>query len=265
MRASGRTAAARDDGGHRCGRGRGDTGTLVRKKLIKNMTQQTPTGRIAATPADPRGHAEGADRRLAHARAEIREADRPAAGAEEVARGRHRREPVHRAVDAHARVVRARGQAARRRRGESRSAALFAREGREHARHDLHARGLPRRRVRDPRCGVRRAGTRRRKRAAARERVVGRRSARRASDPGAARCAHDPPGEETLRRSQGRHRRRRPAFARGALGLARARDARRRGDPHRRAARADARSGRIPRLRTLHLGRQPASPASTSS
>ena len=55
--------------------------------------------------------------------------------------GRHGCEPLHRAFDAHSGFVRAGGQAARRRSGESRGAALLARQGREHARYRIHARG----------------------------------------------------------------------------------------------------------------------------
>ena len=79
----------------------------------------------------------------------------------------HRRQPVLRAQHAHARVVRARGAAARRGRRQPRHAVLVAREGRDRARHDLHAaghaRGHPgdaRRRARP--AGVRRAATSRR-------------------------------------------------------------------------------------------------------
>ena len=65
--------------------------------------------------------------------------------------GRHCRQPLHRALHAHARVLRARREAARRRRRQPRSAALLARQGREHARHGLHAAVAARRRLRDPR------------------------------------------------------------------------------------------------------------------
>ena len=138
-------------------------------------------------------------------------------------RRHHRGQHVHRAFDAHARVVRAGRQAAGRRRGEPRGAAVLARQGREHARHHLHARSLPRRRIRDSRRRSRRARPGRRARAAARQRAVGRRSARVASHAGPARRADHPAGQEEVRRAQGRDRRRRQAFARGALGLAGAR------------------------------------------
>ena len=68
-----------------------------------------------------------------------------------------------------------------------------------------------------------------------------------------------------VRWTEGGHRRRRAAFARRALCLARARDARRRGDPHRRAARVDASRERIRRLRAIQLDSTPVSPTSTSS
>ena len=145
-----RAQAARDARRRGCGGGRSNSGTLVRK--TRNMTQQTrPNGtlrHLLTLEGMPRQQIEAL---LTRAQKFVKP-DRRAAGAEAHARRHHRGEHVHRAVDAHARVVRARGQAARRRRGQSRSAALFAREGREHARHHLHARSLPRGRVRHPRC-----------------------------------------------------------------------------------------------------------------
>ena len=90
------------------------------------------------------------------------------------ARVGHGGEPLHRALDAHARELRARRQAPGRPGRQSRSAAVLARQGREHARHGLHAAVAARGRVRDPRRRGRRAGAGGRARGAARERAVGR-------------------------------------------------------------------------------------------
>ena len=119
--------------------------------------------------------------------------------------------------------LRARRQAPGRRGGEPRGAAVLARQGREHARHDLHARVAARGRVRDPRCGSRAC------RALVAANVAPHVSVLSA---GEAHVSHPTQGlldaltirqqEAALRRPRGRDRRRHPPLARGALGLARA-------------------------------------------
>src|SRR5688572_8167393 len=71
-----------------------------------------PTRWITAAPAHAGRTVESADRGAAHPRAEIRQAHRPAPGPEENPGRGHRRQPVHRTLNAYARVIRARGQAA---------------------------------------------------------------------------------------------------------------------------------------------------------
>ena len=87
----------------------------------------------------------------------VRAARRPAGPRSEPRRA-HRRQSVLRAQHAHARVVRARGAAARRGRREPRHAVLLARERRDGARHDLHAAGDARGHPGDARRRARPAG-----------------------------------------------------------------------------------------------------------
>ena len=79
----------------------------------------------------------------------------PASGSARVRRARARRrdarQPVLRAEHAHPRLVRSRQPAAGRARPQPGSAVELARQGRDHAGHDLHARGDEHRHVRDPR------------------------------------------------------------------------------------------------------------------
>ena len=144
------------------------------------------------------------------------------------ARGADGREHLRRALDPHAHLLRARGDPAGRERRQSRHHALFARQGRDIARHRLHAARHARRRVRHPRRRAGHAGRSRARRGWRGRGRVRRRSAPVAPDPGPARRADHPPVQGRLRRAQGRDRRRHRALACRPLRAPRALDARRR-------------------------------------
>ncbi len=176
---------------------------------------------VAPPPADPRGAHRGrrSSALLERSQPFVRPlGERPPLST--ALAGVHRRQPVHRTLDAHARVVRARRQAPRRRGREPRGAAVLARQGREHARHHLHAGGAARRRARDPRCRGRRAWRWWPPTSPPHVSVL---------SAGEAHVSHPTqglldaltilPAQAALRRARGRHRRRHPPLARGALRL----------------------------------------------
>ncbi len=178
---------------------------------------------------------------------------------------RHRRQPLRRAIDPDARLVRARGTAPGRERRQPRQRALVARQGRDAPRHRAHAARPARRRVRHARRRARRAGTGRARRRRQGRGGLGGRGPPVASDPGPARCADHSPGEGIPRPGLGRDRRRHRPLARRALRVPRARDPRRAGHPHRGATRDDAGGRGIRRCPPLRVAGRRASRARTSS
>ena len=158
------------------------------------------------------------------------------------ARRRHRRQPVHRALDAHARVasssppsawapqvVNLEVQLSSRVKGESMLDTIYTLES-------LHVDVFV---IRDAEAGVpalvaAHVAPHVSVLSAGEAHVV-------APDAGPARCADHPAAQAALRRTGGGHRRRHPPLARGALGLARAADARGARPAPRRTAGADAR------------------------
>ena len=231
------------------------------------MTQFFRAARCRRPPAAP-DHAGRRERRgagrAARSRAVLRaRARRPARPRPEPLRTHHR-ELVLRAQHAHARVVRARRASTRRGCREPGHAVLVSREGRDGARHDLHAAGDARRHPRDARRRARPASVRRAVRRTARLHPECRRSAFVAPDAGAARCVDRAAGERGLRTAARADRRRYQPLARRTLGLASVQDVGRRRAADRGPRRLDARPDRIRRRYALQRHRPRASPVSTS-
>ena len=127
----------------------------------------------------------------------------------------HGRQPLLRGEHAHQLVLRARGQAAQRRRGQHPLGRLERRQGRVAQGHRPDAVGLRPGGDRDPLAARRRGAARRR--LDARGGDQRRRRQARAPDAGAARRVHAAPPARLARRRADLDRRRRAALARGAL------------------------------------------------
>ena len=171
----------------------------------------------------PRSPASAGDRgafrcryyRPARPRRGIRRAQPPDREEAHLAARPHPDQPVLRGLDPHPILVRARRQTARRRRHEHVGVLVLDAQGRDADRYrgdaQRHASGHP---------GGAPPRLRRGRTAGAQGRLLGdqcRRRRPRASDPGAARCAHHPPQQGPDRRPRGRDLRRHPAFAGRAL------------------------------------------------